>query len=91
VWPFACALYVAAQIATGQRRLATRTMRELTRAVTVARHGGLDYGFNEWIRAQDGQPLGHDWQTWSAALYLYAAACVERDSTPWFQRLRSHW
>jgi hypothetical protein len=91
VWPFACALYVAAQVAAGRFKLARRSLGALTRLITLSRREDLDYGFNEWIRAQDGAPGGQDWQTWSAALYLYAAACVERGTTPCFDRLRRHW
>ncbi len=36
------------------------------------------YGFNEWLKAQTGAPSGQDWQTWSASMFLYAAACVEQ-------------
>jgi hypothetical protein len=48
----------------------------------------VDFGFNEWLKAQDGKPKGQDWQTWSAALYLYAAKCVELKSTPFFDEMR---
>ena len=48
----------------------------------------LDFGFNEWLKAQDGKPKGQDWQTWSAALYLYAAKCVEEKNTPFFDEIR---
>jgi len=44
----------------------------------------LAFGFNEWLRPVDCRPAGQDWQTWSAAMYLYAAACVERQATPFF-------
>ncbi len=47
------------------------------------------YGFNEWIKAQDGEPKGQNWQTWSAAMYLYAAKCVEEKRTPFFDEMRS--
>jgi len=46
------------------------------------------FGFNEWHRAQDGTAQGQDWQTWSASMYLYAAACVEQRQTPFFDALR---
>jgi hypothetical protein len=91
VWPFACALYVAAQVATGRSQLARRTFGALTRLVQQSRNGGLEFGFNEWFKAQDGAPRGQDWQTWSAALYLYAAACVERGRTPFLDSLRPNW
>jgi hypothetical protein len=32
--------------------------------------------------------MGQDWQTWSAALYLYAAKCVEEKRTPFFDEIR---
>lgn len=48
------------------------------------------FGFNEWIKAQDGEPKGQNWQTWSAAMYLYAAKCVEEKSTPFFETMRKH-
>jgi hypothetical protein len=44
-------------------------------------------GFNEWIKAQTGRPMGRDWQIWSAAMHLYAAACVEHGRTPFFDEL----
>ena len=58
-----------------------------TRANTSAE--SAEFGFNEWIKAQDGAPKGQNWQTWSAAMYLYAAKCVEEKSTPFFEEMRS--
>jgi hypothetical protein len=48
-----------------------------------------EWGFNEWITAQTGQPSGRDWQTWSAAMYLYAAECVQQQGTPFFDEIRA--
>jgi hypothetical protein len=81
IWPFVCGFYIAALVAAGEQALAERKLDALTALVRQARNsppvaaGG--YGFNEWFRAQDGLPAGEDWQTWSASMYLYAAACVE--------------
>ena len=58
-----------------------------TRANTSAE--SAEFGFNEWIKAQDGAPKGQNWQTWSAAMYLYAAKCVEEKNTPFFEEMRS--
>jgi glycogen debranching enzyme len=91
VWPFACAMYIVSQVAAGRLRHARGTLEELTRLVRRARSVDLEFGFNEWFKAQDGMPRGQDWQTWSAALYLYAAECVERGTTPFLDRLRRHW
>jgi glycogen debranching enzyme len=54
------------------------------------RHEGVEFGFNEWIKAQNGEPKGQNWQTWSAAMYLYAAKCVEEKRTPFFDEMRQH-
>ncbi len=89
VWPFICGFYVAALVAAGRQRLAERKLEALTRLVRPAREAQVAFGFNEWFRAQDGTPRGQDWQTWSAAMYLYAAACVERGATPFFDEIRA--
>ncbi len=89
VWPFICGFYIAATVATGRLALARRKFKELTRLVRIAANPGLRFGFNEWFRAQDGAVRGQDWQTWSAAMYLYAAACVEEGRTPFLDELRA--
>ncbi len=89
VWPFICALYVAALVGAKRFSLARTKLMALTRLVRRSERGNTDYGFNEWMNARDGRASGQDWQTWSASLYLYAAACVESDSTPYFQEIRS--
>lgn len=88
IWPFITALYIAALVAAGRTRLAERKLRALTEAVRLTRAADAPFGFNEWLRAQDGRPMGQDWQLWSAALYLYAATAVERRQTPFFDEVR---
>jgi hypothetical protein len=88
VWPFACALYVAATVVAGLHRRAEEKLLALTELVRPSRRGNLDWGFNEWIKAQTGEPSGEDWHSWSAALYLYAAECVEKNTTPFFDEIR---
>lgn len=88
IWPFACAFYIAALVAARQFSLAERKLHALTELVRPARNHRVTYGFNEWFRAQDGSPQGQDWQSWSAAMYLYAASAVEQKSTPFFDRVR---
>ena len=89
VWPFICGFYVAALVAAKQYGLAQKKLTELTYCIKLSAAGNLDFGFNEWIKAQDGKPMGQDWQTWSAALYLFAAKCVEENCTPFFEEVRS--
>jgi hypothetical protein len=89
IWPFICGCYVAALVAAQQFELAEEKLVELTRIIRTAHHPRLAFGFNEWLKAQDGTPRGQDWQTWSAALYLYAAKCVAEKRTPFFDEVRS--
>jgi hypothetical protein len=84
IWPFICGFYVAALVAAKRYKLAEEKLLVLTRLVKLSKAGKVTFGFNEWIKAQDGLPMGQDWQTWSAALYLYAVKCVEEKSTPFF-------
>ncbi len=88
IWPFVCGFYVAALVAAGKFRLAEERLAALTELVRLSRTRRLGFGFNEWISAQSGRPMGQDWQTWSAAMYLYAARCVEERCTPFFDELR---
>jgi hypothetical protein len=88
IWPFICGFYVAALVAAKRPRLAETKLRLLTELVRPAREKDVPYGFNEWFKAKDGFPAGQDWQTWSAAMYLYAAECVERQATPFFDDIR---
>lgn len=89
IWPFVCGFYIAALVAAGRHRLARRKLAALTDLVRRSRRADVEFGFNEWHRAQDGTPQGQDWQTWSAAMYLYAAHCVETKTTPFFAAVRT--
>jgi hypothetical protein len=84
IWPFIAGFHIAALVAAGEQHLAELKFAALTDLVTRSHTGDLPFGFNEWFRAQNGQPAGEDWQTWSAAMYLYAAVCVENKQVPFF-------
>ena len=88
IWPFIAGFYVAALVAAKRFKLAEEKLIALTQCIKITRTENLKFGFNEWIKAQDGKPMGQDWQTWSAAMYLYAAKCVELKSTPFFDEMR---
>jgi hypothetical protein len=91
IWPFIAGFYVAALVAAKRYELAEKRLSALTKAITVsntALNQNLQYGFNEWLKAQDGKPMGQNWQTWSASMYLYAAKCVEERRTPFFDEIR---
>ena len=89
IWPFICGFYVAALVAAKRYKLAEEKLLALTDCVTVAATESVAFGFNEWIKSQDGKPMGQDWQTWSAAMFLYAAKCVEEKRTPFFDEIRT--
>lgn len=87
VWPFVCGFYIAALVAAGRIEMARAKLDALTALVKCARtgHPAADgFGFNEWHTPRDGLPAGEDWQSWSAAMYLYAAACVEAEKPLFF-------
>jgi hypothetical protein len=88
IWPFICGFYVAALVAAKKYRLAEEKLLALTEIIRAAKNKRLNFGFNEWLKAQNGQPMGQNWQTWSAALYLYAVKCVEEKRTPFFDEMR---
>jgi Alkaline and neutral invertase len=88
IWPFICGVYIAALVAAKKYALAQEKLIALTDLVKNSYANEINYGFNEWIKAQNGNPMGQDWQTWSAALYLYAAKCVEIKQTPFFDEMR---
>jgi hypothetical protein len=90
IWPFICGIYVAALVAAKRYKLAGEKLLALTHLIKIADNEKLEFGFNEWIKAQDGKPKGQDWQSWSAALYLYAAKCVEEKRTPFFDEMRDY-
>jgi hypothetical protein len=90
IWPFICGIYVAALVAAKRYRLAEKKLAELTKLIKISQDPSLEFGFNEWIKAQNGNVMGVDWQTWSAALYLYAAKCVQEKHTPFFDEMRNN-
>ncbi|MEO8900453.1 MAG: glycoside hydrolase 100 family protein [Polyangiaceae bacterium] len=86
VWPFVCGFYVAACVAAGRHQLAQQKLEALAKLVKPWHENQCDWGFNEQVRAQTGAPIGRDWQTWSAAMFIYAYECVATRSTPYFGR-----
>jgi hypothetical protein len=84
VWPFVCGFYVAACVSVGRHELALQRLEALAELVKPWHEDECEWGFNEQVRAQTGKPIGRDWQTWSAAMYLYAYECVTTRTTPYF-------
>jgi hypothetical protein len=89
IWPFICGFYVAALVAAKKFSIAEEKLIALTKIIKKAKSKNVGFGFNEWLKAQNGKVMGQDWQTWSAALYLYAVKCVEEKRTPFFDEIRN--
>lgn len=89
LWPFVCGFYVAALVAAGRYELAEQKLAALAELVRPTRLVNKRFGFNEWLDAQSAVPRGQDWQSWSASMFLYAAECVARRSTPFFDIMRN--
>jgi hypothetical protein len=87
IWPFICGFYVAALVAAERYELAEEKLMALTKLIKISNDKNLEFGFNEWIKAQDGKVMGQDWQTWSASMYIYAVKCVEDRKTPFFDQI----
>jgi hypothetical protein len=77
IWPFTIGWYIAALVASGRHDMADQKLESLSALMRASSNTDLPYGFNEWFRAQDCSPAGQDWQTWTAAMFLYARECVE--------------
>ena len=52
---------IAAIVAAGKHKLAEKKLLGLTEIVRLSRKKNLSFGFNEWIREQDGTLKGQDW------------------------------
>lgn len=80
IWPFIGGFYVAALVHTGRLEEAARQLHQLA----LANQQGLEHEweFNEWLHGQTGLPMGYPRQAWSAAMYLFADAAVQRGSLP---------
>jgi glycogen debranching enzyme len=81
-WPFIGGFYVAALVKAGRLDDARRQLAALT---AMNRQGRTrEWGFNEWFHGLSGKPMGFDGQSWSAALYIFAAECVQHCAVPVF-------
>ncbi len=87
IWPFICAFYIAALVSAGKIKLAEKKLLALATLVKKARAADVLFGFNEWHRATDDTPQGQDWQSWSAAMYLYACHCVMQEKPLFFENI----
>lgn len=90
IWPFISGFYIAALVAAKKFDLAEKKLFSLTHLIKKGRDPNLEFGFNEWYKAQTGKPMGQDWQTWSASNYLYASECVLKKRALFFDILKTN-
>lgn len=83
-WPFIGGFYVAALVQAGRLDEARHQLMKLTAMVRLGK--SREWEFNEWFHGLSGRPMGYGGQSWSAALYLYAADAVERGEVRVFNR-----
>ncbi|HEY8476086.1 MAG TPA: glycoside hydrolase 100 family protein, partial [Chloroflexota bacterium] len=76
IWPFVGGFYVAALVRAGRQ---SEAEEHLARLAAVNRLGQRQpWEFPEWCHGLSGQPMGFAFQTWSAAMYLYAYQAVRQ-------------
>jgi glycogen debranching enzyme len=83
-WPFIGGVYVAALVQAGRLEEARCQLEKLTVIVRLGKQ--KEWEFNEWFHGLSGRPMGYAGQSWSAAMYLYAADAVEQGRANIFNR-----
>ncbi|WP_306214418.1 amylo-alpha-1,6-glucosidase [Actinoplanes sp. RD1] len=83
-WPFLGGFHVAALVTAGRTDEAEAALVKLARMNRAGRDG--EWEFNEWFHGLSGQPMGHQRQSWSAGMFLYAADAVARRAPAFFGR-----
>jgi len=67
IWPLTVGFYITALVAAKKYQLAEEKLLVLTEVVKSSNtklNKKLKFGFNEWLKAQNGKPKGQNWQTW---------------------------
>lgn len=82
IWPFIGGFYVAALVKHGQM---TKAQTALQNLAEVNRKGKqYEWGFNEWLHGQTGNPMGKEKQAWSAAMYIFAYNSMKKGNADIF-------
>ena len=80
IWPFIGGFYVTALAKAGIKADGEKELENLARANKLTRYGG-EWGFNELLHGESGQPIGAEKQAWSAAMYVVAYNAVTKGKT----------
>jgi hypothetical protein len=81
-WPFLGGFHVAALVKAGRQAEAEAALVRLALMNREGRDGAWE--FNEWFHGVSGRPMGHQRQSWSAGMFLYAADAVARREPAFF-------
>jgi glycosyl hydrolase family 100 (putative invertase) len=81
-WPFLGGFYVAALVAGKRMDEAEAALVRLAKMNQAGRDG--EWEFNEWFHGLSGRPMGHQRQSWSAGMFLYAVDAVARRAPAFF-------
>jgi glycogen debranching enzyme len=73
IWPFVGAFWAATIAAQGGRAHAQRELAKVARANQLG-----NWAFNEWLHGATHAPAGMPGQSWNAAAFLLAHACLEQ-------------
>jgi len=73
IWPFVGGFWAATLAEQGERARARRDLAKVARANQLG-----NWAFNEWLHGISHAPSGMPGQSWNAAAFLLACACLER-------------
>lgn len=82
VWPFIGGFYIAALIKAGRFTEAEKELIKLAKVNQKGREG--EWEFNEWMHGKTGEPMGMQFQAWSAGMYIYAYECLKQKKLLFF-------
>ena len=87
VWPFIGGFLVAALVEAGRHSEAAEQLERLARALKEGHD--QPWEFNEWHHGRTGRPMGAPFQSWSAAMYLFALKSVTDRAVPCLLQMRA--
>lgn len=70
IWPFVGGFHILALVKARRMDEAKAALERLARANYKGKK--FEWEFNEWLHGMTGNPMGHEKQAWSAAMYIYA-------------------
>jgi hypothetical protein len=78
IWPFVGGFWAAAVAEQGTRARAQCELARVARANQLGDRQLGDWAFNEWLHGTTHVPAGMPGQSWNAAAFLLAHACLEQ-------------